>query len=238
MVFQAVTSHWVKAGRFKKERNYRMGDPAWMEYLQGFPHWWAPGLEGRARMAALADAIPPLYVYHLFTTRLRYRPHRMLDLYAGIGGWLLGVALYTDRDFYYEAVELDRDRCRALEASLRLLNRYHYITIDYRINCMDAMDYETAERFDLVVGSPPCEDASSLRHLAKGREAGTYPLTRRYLELVEEITPHLALYENVPDPRLEEMLRGAGYTVENHDMSTVLPQTRKRLIAYKHPIWG
>lgn len=233
MVFQAVTSHWAKAGRMRRERNYRMGDPAWVEYLQGFPAWWAPGLRGRARLEALADAIPPPYVYWLFANVLRYRPRRVLDLFAGVGGWLLGIALYADEPFYYEAVEKDRARCRALEASLRLLNRLHYYTIDYNVVCSDAAEYEPREGFDLVVGSPPCEDVTTLRHLAKGKLAGSYVLTLRYIEVVETVRPVLAVYENVPDGRLVNILQRAGFRAEVHDMSKVIPQTRRRLIAWR-----
>ena len=238
-MFQAVTSHWVKAGRFRRERGYRVGDRALMEYLQGFPSWWAPGLAGSARLAAIADSMPPTYVYYLMRNRVVYKPRAVLDLYAGIGGWLLGIALYADRPFYYEAVELDKSRCRALEASLRLLNRFHYIDIDYSIYCGDATEYGPSQRFDMVVGSPPCEDASRLRTLAKtGGEAGTYPLTERYIEIVERVNPPIALYENVPDPRLEDMLVRAGFHVEVHDMSQIIPQTRRRIIAIRRWLSG
>jgi len=246
MVFQTITMHWVKAGRFKVKKNYRMGDArAWMEYLQTFPRWWASSLDGVKRAEAISDAIPPLYVYYLFMNKFRYKPRTILDLYAGIGGWLLGIALYMDNDFYYEAVEKNRDRCRALERSLAFLNKFHYITIDYNIHCTDVMDYEANSRFDLVVGSPPCEDVTSLSKLSRSRfdvrEVGTYRLTEKYIEFVEKVKPHLAIYENVPDQRLEEVLKDAGFTVEVHDMSAIIPQHRKRIIAYKYPVierWG
>ncbi len=241
MPFQAFTTHWCKAGWWKGKRNYRVGADCvpWMDYLQTFPSWWLPGIRGKKRSVMIADAVPPFYVYYMLRGLGAPRGARVLDLYAGIGGWGLGYALYTDRDFYYEAVEFDRERCKALELSLKLLRNYHYVDVDYRVVCVDARVYEPSTSFDIVFGSPPCEDVSALRRLyGHLPPKGTYVLTERYIEIVDAVKPRLAMYENVPDGGLEEMLGRAGFMVELHDMSNILPQTRRRLIAYRMGLYN
>ncbi|MBW2675083.1 MAG: hypothetical protein JRD89_17010, partial [Deltaproteobacteria bacterium] len=60
---------------------------------------------------------------------------------------------------------------------------------------------------------------------------GTLQLTKWYLEFIREYNPSLALYENVVANKIKEVLSRHGWRVEVHDMSSVIPQRRRRIIA-------
>jgi len=203
-------------------------------YAQTFPPFWALPSEETVRWKWLAEAMPPLYARYLF---LRYNASgELLDLFAGIGGWSLGFVL-TGRAKYVEMVEIDRRKCEYLRVNFRRLRELtdgHLPDWDFNVVNCDVRRYEPSQRFDVVVASPPCEDYSKLRALSReyGIELrGTLPLTRWYLDFVDSLNPPLALYENVPGRRIRELLERRHWRVEVHDMSTIIPQRRRRIIA-------
>jgi len=203
-------------------------------YAQSFPSFWHFPSEETTRWKWLGEAMPPLYARHLF---LRFKVKgRLLDLFAGVGGWSLGFVL-TGHCRYVEMVEIDRRKCQYLELNFRRLKQLtegHVEDWDFNVICSDVRNYEPGEKFDVVVASPPCEDYSVLRALSKmyGLELkGTLPLTTWYLEFVRRHNPPLALYENVVANKIKEVLLRYGWRVETHDMSTIIPQRRRRIIA-------
>jgi len=203
-------------------------------YAQTFPPFWRFPGEESVRWKWLGEAMPPLYARHLFT---RFKTKgKLLDLFAGIGGWGLGFVL-TGNCHYIEMVEIDRRKCQYLEINFKELRRLvegHVDDFEFNVIRGDVRDYEPSEKFDVITASPPCEDYSVLRALSLryGVELkGTLPLTRWYLEFIREQNPPLALYENVPSNKIREVLSRYGWRVEVHDMSSVIPQRRRRIIA-------
>jgi len=206
-------------------------------YAQTFPGFWILPVGKTKAFKWIGEAFPPLYARFLF---LKHGAKgRLLDLFAGIGGWSLGFVL-TGNAEYVEMVEVDREKCRYLEMNfrrLRKLTRNHCDPWDFNVVCMDVLEYEPSERFDVVTGSPPCEDYSILRCLSRkyGVEIkGTLRLTRRFIEIVDRVNPKIAFYENVYAVKIKEIMQQYGYIVEKHDMFNIIPQRRKRLIAYKN----
>jgi len=205
-------------------------------YAQTFPPFWRWPPNVTDKWKWLGEAFPPLYARYLLL-KLNARG-KLLDCFAGVGGWSLG-AILTGNFTYVELVEADPAKCRYLEINFKLLKKYleyHTDGWDFNVVCCDIRRYEPTEKFDVVVGSPPCEDVSRLRalsHMLYDEIKGTMPLTHAYTELVERIRPKIAIYENVWSLKLVEALKKLGWQVEKHDMSIVIPQRRVRLIAFK-----
>jgi len=159
---------------------------------------------------------------------------RAIDLYAGVGGWSLGLRLAG-----IEVVASYEWWDRAVETH----NRNHgggAKPVDIR-----TMDRASLPRdIDLVVGSPPCTEFSYSNRGGNGNlEEGLKDLVR-FFEVVECLKPRWWVMENVP--RVAEVLRH-GFDTIGHplhrfrhlrsdinifDMSDFgVPQARKRCIA-------
>ena len=233
MWYTITSDSWHPGGRSHRFRpDVKLFEVAL--YAQSFPPFWRFPPEESIRWKWLGEAFPPLYARHLFM-KLKVGG-KLLDLFAGIGGWSLGFVL-TGKCEYIEMVEVDRRKCQFLEINFKLLKRFtegHVDDWDFNVICSDVRSYEPSDSFDAIVASPPCEDYSVLRALSKlyGVELkGTLPLTKWYLEFVRGYNPPLALYENVVSSKIKEVLIKYGWRVEVHDMSTIIPQRRRRIIA-------
>ena len=206
-------------------------------YAQTFPPFWILPSGKTDSFKWVGEAFPPLYARYLFMKH-NAPEGKLLDLFAGIGGWSLGYVL-ADLARYIEMVEADRMKCNYLKLNFKRLKKFtegHTDVWDFNVVCKDIRKYEPEDKFDVVVGSPPCEDYSRLRALSRayGKEiAGSLPLTKEYIKIVDKIRPKLALYENVYAKPLAMVLETFGYTVRNENMFPVIPQHRQRLIAFK-----
>jgi len=221
--------------RWKKRRI--VNDIKVAMYAQTFPNFWILPLGKTVQFEWIGEAFPPLYARYLFL-KLNVPQGKLLDLFAGIGGWSLGYVL-SGKAKYIEMVEIDKQKCKYLELNFKRLKKFtenHVNEWDFNVICKDVREYEPSDKFEIITGSPPCEDFSKLRSLSRtyGKELkGTLPLTRRYIDIVLHVKPEIALYENVYAKALAKILKNYGFVVEKHDMSLIIPQRRERLIAYK-----
>ena len=116
---------------------------------------------------------------------------RALDLFAGIGGWALAC----------EARGISTVAACEIDAWKRAQYAVHFP--DTRLYC-DVRSL-TAERLnndgiavDVVVGSPPCTDASAANHRGRGIDGEETGLFLEAVRLLGEIRPRWACFENSP----------------------------------------
>jgi site-specific DNA-cytosine methylase len=216
-----------------KEYYSRGLNPEVALWVQGFPPVLQRALSRKELMDFLADAMPPIVAYNLFRLT-NAKGKAFLDLFAGIGGWALGFALFMyPEPIYVEAVELDREKSKVLNVLLSFVKSF-YPEMQYNVVVKDVRDYELSKDFDVIAASPPCEDVSPLNAFQGFREyKGTVELTEVFVEKVKDVRAKV-FYENVYDARLEKLLKAAGFTVRKVDFSEFIPQRRVRLIATKN----
>lgn len=164
---------------------------------------------------------------------------RAIDLYAGIGGWslglrLAGVEVVASYEWWQPAVDTHNG------------NHGGSLTpIDIRK--LELVDLPSD--IDLVVGSPPCTQFSYSNRGGSGDQAEGLKDLVKFLEVVEHLKPRFWALENVP--RVAEVLR-YGLATPNHPLHrfahlkphvTVLdfsdygaPQSRRRCIAGNIPL--
>jgi DNA (cytosine-5)-methyltransferase 1 len=99
------------------------------------------------------------------------------------------------------------------------------------------------ERFDIVVGGPPCQPFSVANSVRRGEAHPLFPTFRRYFEMVRAVRPSAFVFENVKGlltqrfrPLLEEQLGSlaADYRIRHAVLNAAhygVPQRRERLIA-------
>lgn len=163
---------------------------------------------------------------------------RAIDLYAGVGGWSLGLKLAG-----IEVVASYEWWDRAIDTH----NHNHggdASTVNIR-----TLDLETLPGgIEFVVGSPPCTEFSYSNRGGNGDLAEGLKDLVRFFEVVEKVRPKYWVMENVP--RVAEVLR-QGFAKSGHplhrfahlnpsihvfDMSDFgVPQARKRCIAGNIP---
>jgi len=239
MWYTIVSDSWHPGGRKWRPFRPKIESFEVALYAQTFPSWWKFPQERTVKWKWLSEAFPPIYAHFLFSYKLGLEDFTLLDLFAGIGGWSLGAVISGARKVVM--IEIDKRKCQYLETNFTILKRYLEGHHDFEFKIIrgdvrEVLKDGPKEEFDVIVASPPCEDASVLRALSHtyGLELrGTFPLTRWYLEWCEKYESPLALYENVISTKLEEMLRRYGWTVEKHDMGKVIPQRRRRIIAIR-----
>ena len=178
---------------------------------------------------------------------------RVLDLFAGCGGFSLG---FLASGFEITAaVECDPDAARSHGANFHPADPRHAeardITQTTPPQLTEALGLGRPEAaFDVIIGGPPCQafarvGRSKLREVADHPEAFRHdPRARLYIEYIEyvrECAPLAVVIENVPDMlnfgghniahEICEVLTGmgysCGYTLLNAAMYGV-PQTRER----------
>lgn len=127
-----------------------------------------------------------------------------LDLFAGIGGFSLGLERAGIRTV--AACELDawkRERYRARFPGVPVFR-------DVRKLTGDALR-RAGLRVDLVAGSPPCQDASAANTRGLGIDGPETGLFREAVRLVRELRPRWALFENSPRMRTRGVDRVLGW---------------------------
>ncbi|WP_295207184.1 DNA cytosine methyltransferase [uncultured Brevundimonas sp.] len=158
---------------------------------------------------------------------------RAIDLYSGVGGWSLGLALSGIE------VVASYERFEPANETNRKNNRHHAIKEDIRT--MRLEDLPTG--IDLVVGSPPCTQFSYANRGGGGDIADGLKDIYRFFEIVEHIRPKHWVMENVPRVAdvLRRELRAGGQLAKFADLAPSihvvnmeewgLPQRRKRCLA-------
>ncbi|WP_157632654.1 DNA cytosine methyltransferase [Hoeflea sp. 108] len=120
---------------------------------------------------------------------------RAIDLYAGIGGWSLGLRLAgVDVVASYEWWQPAIDTHNSNHAGdLR--------SIDIRKLCLE----DLPQQIDLVVGSPPCTEFSYANRGGRGNISEGLKDLVKFLEVVDYLKPTFWALENVP--RVAQVLR-------------------------------
>lgn len=130
---------------------------------------------------------------------------RVLDLFSGAaGGWSLG--LHRAGFVTVAACEIDPQR------------RAAYANNNPGVRLYDDVRTLTAGRLladlgfipECVVGSPPCQDASTANHKGRGIDGERTGLFREYVRIVGEVRPRWCAAENVPGIRT----RGADWVLD------------------------
>lgn len=168
-----------------------------------------------------------------------YDQLRAIDLYAGIGGWSLGLRLAgVDVVQSYEWWQPAIDTHNAnLGGELK--------PTDIRRLMLEDLPKD----IDLVVGSPPCTEFSYANRGGSGDVAEGLKDLVKFFEVVEHLNPRFWAMENVP--RVEKVIavgmatrghplyrfRNLGGDVEVFDFSNYgAPQSRRRCIATNIPL--
>jgi DNA (cytosine-5)-methyltransferase 1 len=159
---------------------------------------------------------------------------RVLDLYCGMGGLSLGVALAVE-DIEIRGIDIDG---HAVETYNLNLSRF-----GCRAERTDLLAWELDGEYDIVVGGPPCQPFSIANTIKMGEVHPLFPTFRRYFELVRAARPVAFVFENVKGllthkfrSLLNEQLKSLSseyrirYAVLNAAHYGV-PQRRERLIA-------
>lgn len=163
---------------------------------------------------------------------------RAIDLYAGIGGWSLGLRLAS-----IEVVQSYEYWQPAIDT--------HTLNHGKKFEAQDirALDLSSLPAdIDIVVGSPPCTEFSYSNRGGKGNLAEGMKDLRRFFEIVAHLKPKFWAMENVP--RVAKVLE-AGFSDESHPLYEFrnlghavrvinfgeygAPQARKRCIATNIP---
>ena len=160
-----------------------------------------------------------------------------IDLYAGIGGWALGMRMAGIK--VTNSYEWWKPAAQTHEANLT----ENVVVTDIRKMSLDSLPPKGT--INVVVGSPPCTQFSYSNRGGGGDVADGLKDLYRFLEIVRHLEPEHWALENVP--RVAKVLEreikpgGAlhefsdlfkGATIDVYDMSDFgIPQRRKRCIA-------
>jgi len=165
---------------------------------------------------------------------------RVLDLFAGAGGFSLGF-----RAAGFEVVganELDEWASDTIRS-----NFPEETVLSGDIRKISEADFrETFREVDVIIGGPPCQGFSIANNGGRRTDDPRNTLFREYIRAVKALEPELALIENVPglltkrtpEKRLyidimQEELNNLGYQTEVallHAQNFGVPQIRPRLI--------
>jgi site-specific DNA-cytosine methylase len=159
---------------------------------------------------------------------------RVLDLFCGMGGLSLGVALALEGAEVL-GVDISRHAVETYNLNLR------------RFGChakrADLLSWVPDGRYDIVVGGPPCQPFSVANTVRTGEAHPLFPTFRRYFELVRAIRPLAFVFENVKGlltHRFRPLLDGqlgslaSEYRIRYRVLNAAhygVPQRRERLIA-------
>lgn len=159
------------------------------------------------------------------------------DLFAGAGGFTVGVALSGMIPTF--ALEWDADAAATYQANWPNVQMYQGAIEDWLEEFKEG-DFPPIQRPDLIIGGPPCQGFSHM-----GRKEGALFEGHRVPEMVETIhwvRPTAFVIENVPNMltrfesevfRATRSLEHVGYQIEHKIVDSSdfgLPQSRKRLL--------
>lgn len=188
----------------------------------------------------VADAVPPYGIWmYLVVHDIAYyfRDAMVLDLYSGVCGWLMAFFFGRIKPRRWVAVDVDTRRLQICREIAHLLG-VDIVTIrrDLSISNVDVGNV------DVVVGSPPCHEFSIAKVSNVRRVDDGLFLVRRYFEIVEQIKPQLAVFEEAASIKAErekimQLAKHYGFYVEFYDFSQWTPQLRKRIMGYRRSVF-
>jgi DNA (cytosine-5)-methyltransferase 1 len=202
--------------------------------LQSFPddfHFAGPS---RAVATQIGNAVPPLLAFHVAGA---VPGSRVVDLFAGAGGFSLGAAWAGKRPVL--AVESD---ARAIDTY-----RSNHSGVDVwqaKLGPEESLDelearVEAAGGLDILAGGPPCQSFSTAGHRASDERS---TLVNTFIEAARRLRPAQVIMENVHGLRSYKQgrvlaaamadLRETGYDVvlwDLHAETYGVPQRRRRL---------
>lgn len=196
-----------------------------------------PGMETRDAYAEAEDGISRSAVGTAHSATVGSMAPRAIDLYSGVGGWSLGLALAGVE--VVESFEWWKEAARTHELNFCTPVRQ----VDIR-----SLDVTSLPRnLDFAVGSPPCTQFSFSNRGGNGDIADGLKDISKFLEVVEHVGPRYWVMENVP--RVAQILerevgprgqlrrfRDLITQIEIVDMADYgLPQGRKRMLAGDFP---
>lgn len=182
------------------------------------------------------------------------RPLRVLDLFAGCGGFSLGFQAAGCE--ITAAVEFDVDAARSHGANFHPGDARHSIARDITTTPASALTAslglgDASLAFDILIGGPPCQafarvGRSKLREVAEHPEAFRHdPRARLYIEYMQYVAdcmPLAVVIENVPDmlnhaghnlaDEIAEVLTAKGYNCRYTLLNAAfygVPQMRERM---------
>jgi len=113
---------------------------------------------------------------------------RVLDLYSGMGGLSLGIAIAL-RPKEIIGLEIDRN---AVETYNLNLSRYNAKSFQ-----QDVLEWQPDRDYDMVVGGSPCQPFSYANTKRKGDKHPLFPTLERFFDIVLELEPQVFIHENV-----------------------------------------
>ncbi len=181
---------------------------------------------------------------------------RVLDLFAGSGGFSVGFQLAG----FEIAGGIEIDKAAARTHSINFFNDDEFHAVPHDITQLDPLEFvqelvpdmKPEEAIDVIVGGPPCQSFARVGR-AKLREVLDHPraflhdtrtsLFRQYLDFVLKLKPLVVVMENVPDvmnhggenvaEQVADVLTKNGYRVRYSILNAVhygVPQMRDRMI--------
>jgi predicted RNA methylase len=188
----------------------------------------------------VADMVPPYAISQLLVhldVYYYFKDAVVLDLFAGVCGWLMAFAYLADRykPRRWVAVDIDGRRLQVC----RMISRDVGVDVETVKRDLN-MPYVSHGRVDVVVGSPPCHEFSvATVSRAKRIDVGLQ-LVHSYLRSVELISPLLAVMEEATttgeSQKLVTSLVGQyGFSYSYYDLRDfgAIQNKRMRLIAWK-----
>jgi predicted RNA methylase len=188
----------------------------------------------------VADMVPPLAIANLIRYLDLYYYFRdavVLDLYAGVCGWLMAFMFLPSHYLPRRWIATDIDS-RRLQIC-RLISRD--VGVDVEAVRRDlSVPYVPRGDVDVVVGSPPCHEFSAATTSRRRRVEDGLALVRSYLESVRMIAPALAVMEEAAttseSPKLlAQLLTQYGFRYGFFDLRDfgAIQLRRRRLIAWR-----
>jgi hypothetical protein len=129
---------------------------------------------------------------------------RVLDLFSGIGGWTL--AAHACGIETVAACEIDAWKRAHYAAHFPGVRLYRDVT---KLTAK-RLDKDGCGAVDLVLGSPPCQDASAANHRGRGIDGAETRLVFEAVRIIDEVRPHWACLENSPRLRTRGVDRVLG----------------------------
>lgn len=137
--------------------------------------------------------------HHMLLDNLYHAPHmdmqnvmKAIDLYAGIGGWSLGLKL--------AGIDIVRSfewwKPAARTHSANLSGDVHIV--DIRTMPLELVNKPNGSRIDIVVGSPPCTQFSYSNRGGSGDVSDGLIDIYRFMEVLRIVKPRFWAFENVP----------------------------------------
>ena len=186
----------------------------------------------------VSDMVPPLAIANLIRYLDLYHYFRnatVLDLFAGICGWLMSFAYLTSHYLPHKWIAVDIDSHR--------LQICRLVAKDIGID-VETVKYDLSRPYirsvDVIVGSPPCHEFTSAtvsrpRYIDNG-----LTLVKSYIESAVTINPYLAIMEEAVTTSYSsklviDLLTKYGFNYNFFDLRYfgAIQNKRRRLIAWR-----